>query len=493
MRTLIPDPIEPPAESWAKTVHAVNADAAGEGSALQGDWLDRGAVYALAAGELVVMFDKAPGGAAIVTLHQVSDAEDAPLTELRTWTNPAGTIDPQVLADISGHVATLKPRRYRPLMLSSGPARPNTRAEDCHLCRFEVPAGEGRLMQVEGRARVCHTTCPPRPPLHNYYEQACGNCRHPVPVGEGILYQTRGQYGTWLVKHEDGQCRDTPVPAAPAAPDDARPGVCVECLQDVPFGSGEVHGAGGYWRVTHGEGACPPHPFNPDSAPTWRILAGDSPRIPDMPAGPAAGETARVKVFLGPGEPRPTDAIGFETREFYLNATISFIAVGLATQSRGDYDPDDEIWYEIHESIVRAATPDEAAPVLEREAATAARRRALAERTESLLQTWRWPRPEGPDDYSNPTPEEWAEVSLTSLTKIPLPPGPPGPSMLYEPRAYLDEPNGLIWTLSHNGVEGDHRAPDRGSVWIPRSHPLTPERRRLSADLLAEYGQPYSR
>ncbi|MEV0379537.1 hypothetical protein [Nonomuraea sp. NPDC050643] len=489
MRTPIPDLIGPPAESWAKTVHAVDADAAGDGSALQGDWLDRGALYDLAAGALVVVFDKAPGGAAIVTLHQVPDAEDAQLTELRTWTGSAGIIDSQVLADISGRVAALKPPGNRPVMLSSGPARPNTRAEDCHLCRLEVPAGEGRLMQVEGRTRVRHTTCPPRPPLRNHYEQACGNCRHPVPVGRGILYRTRGQYGTWLVKHDDGQCRDTPVPAAPAAPGDARPGVCVECLQEVPFGNGEVHGAGGYWRVTHGE-ACPPHPLNPDCAPTWRILAGDSPRIPDLPAGPAAGEAARVKVFLGMDELRPTDAIGYEAREFHGYATVSFIAVGLATQSRGDYDPDDEIWYEIHESIVRAATPDEAAPVLEREAATAARRRALTERTESLLQTWRRPRREGPDDYRDPTREEWADVSLTSLPKIPLPPGL-GPSMPYEPSAYLDEPNGLIWTLSHNGVEGDHRASDPGRVWIPRSHPLTPERRRLIADLLAEYGRPY--
>src|ERR1700754_4974701 len=116
MRPSIPDPVEPPAESWAKTVHAVNADAAGEGSALQGDWLDRGALYDLAAGALVVMFDKASEGAAIVTLHQVLDAEDAPLTELRTWTSPAGIIDPQVLADISGHVGTLKPPRNRPVM-----------------------------------------------------------------------------------------------------------------------------------------------------------------------------------------------------------------------------------------------------------------------------------------------------------------------------------------------------------------------------------------
>lgn len=63
MRTLIPDPAEPPAESWARTVHAVNADAAGQDSALQGDWLDRGALYDLAAGALVVMFDKARAAA----------------------------------------------------------------------------------------------------------------------------------------------------------------------------------------------------------------------------------------------------------------------------------------------------------------------------------------------------------------------------------------------------------------------------------------------
>ncbi|MGW4797800.1 hypothetical protein ACWEPC_35805, partial [Nonomuraea sp. NPDC004297] len=133
---------------------------------------------------------------------------------------------------------------------------------------------------------------PPLPPLRNQFEQPCSRCHHLVPAGQGILSRfDRGS--AWQVCHEDGTC---PPPAsaapkpAPRARVNGKPGVCADCLQDVPEGRGELHGGPGSWWVSHPGRVCPPHPLNPSGAPTWRIASGDSPHLASRVAGPAAGE-----------------------------------------------------------------------------------------------------------------------------------------------------------------------------------------------------------
>ncbi|MGW4799084.1 hypothetical protein ACWEPC_42375, partial [Nonomuraea sp. NPDC004297] len=162
----IPAPPEHAIKSWAKTVHAVDADAArdhrSKGAALHGEWLDRGAIYDLPPGTVIVTFGKAIEGTAIVTLHQVSTDPATPLTELKTWTNKQGVIGAQIIAGISSHVAKAKPSRVIPHLRTAAPPRPNSREEDCHLCVRPVPEGEGTLVRVEGRSRVRHAPeCPP--------------------------------------------------------------------------------------------------------------------------------------------------------------------------------------------------------------------------------------------------------------------------------------------------------------------------------------------
>ncbi|MFI6519816.1 hypothetical protein ACIBF1_29940 [Spirillospora sp. NPDC050679] len=140
---------------------------------------------------------------------------------------------------------------------------------------------------------------------------------------------------------------------------------------------------------------------------------------------------------------------------------------------------------------LRPATDAEAAPLLTAEQ-TQQRRADLASRADHVLFLSTTPLCEG--DLSGavqPNRQEMSAVDLDNLLAVPLRPGDPhsttnGPP--YPPRAYLDEPGGMVWTTVHNGLDSDDRSLNNLAEWIATRHPLTPARRAVIEELFAEYG-----
>ncbi|MGW4797796.1 hypothetical protein ACWEPC_35785 [Nonomuraea sp. NPDC004297] len=161
---------------------------------------------------------------------------------------------------------------------------------------------------------------------------------------------------------------------------------------------------------------------------------------------------------------------------------MSFIGVGLASWHRREEEVDDGEWYDAHDSIVRAATAEEAAPVLAAEAKRA-RRAALARRVRNLLTVNRY---EPAADCHRPVAEELAGVSFG--TEVPIPGSVAGTT--HPTTVYVDQESGFVWTWIHNGLDNDDWSVNNLGGAVAVRHPLTPERQALIADLYAEYDNP---
>ena len=497
----IPPARDDATKSWAKIVHGINpaaaTDSKSKGGAIEGLWLERGGVYALPPTALVLTFDRVErrdrfgavqSATAYVTLYQVTqgDGDGHTLAELKTWTNKKGILGPQIITGLTARLKKATPPRVDVPVADitiSEPVRANTRAERCYLCQQEVPAGQGVLERTTGgRSKVRHAgTCPPPPPRRNSFMQPCHRCGQPVPPYMGILTRS-GEYAPWRVEH-DGPCPQQTTPAAePPVRRNSRPGVCARCLQTVPAGEGHLSGGPGHWTVTH-PGDCPPHPLNPDKSPTWLITSTLHEPGPTYHSVPATPHARRVEVWAFPGRtPVPETAPGYRRD----GDRVSFIAVTLAESAGVEYSVDDEEHVHVTRTLVRVATPEEAAPVLDQEA-TEERRVRLAARVERLLAVTRYPEA---TDYTQPEPEEIDHQRLSTLPAVPLPAGVGDSPRPYEPRVLLDRENHLVWTRTFNGYDGDTWALNNAGGWIIRCHPLTPEREQLIADLVAELDDP---
>ncbi|GAA4209390.1 hypothetical protein GCM10022252_75850 [Streptosporangium oxazolinicum] len=483
----LPARAEGSAKSWIKAVYGVTPDAAAshrsKGAALDGVFLERAGTYALQPGVLLVAYDKV-GDEATVILYKVIDG-DEPLSVVKKWANKQGILGQQMLNGITTQVKKTKggPPRIGALAditLTEPPPQLNGREEDCHLCYQNVPAGQGVLARVEGRTRVQHSpACPLPPPQRNTYEQPCRRCRQNVPAGEGLRSKPY-EHGPWEVIH-DGVC---PPPsetttAAPAARVNGKPGPCTSCLQEVPAGTGELHGGPGNWSVKH-RGSCPPHPLNPTGAPTWRITSSNSPTHGFREEGWAAGTVFRATLWNTPAEKLPAETVpGYARLD---EQRVTFVAVSVAYTAYREKDYDDDEWYTYRKTILRVATPEEAAPVLAAEAKRA-RRAELARRAGDLLSVTKY---KTIADSHHPSREELEGVELGQ--KVPLPSSVAGRN--YPTTVHVNQATGLVWTWVHNGLDGDDWSSNNSGGGIVTRHPLTPERAALIADLRAEYDAP---
>ncbi|GAA2679566.1 MULTISPECIES: hypothetical protein [Actinosynnema] len=266
-------------------------------------------------------------------------------------------------------------------------------------------------------------------------------------------------------------------------------GTCRLCDQDVPAETGlAVKGDEpcSTWQVEHA-GSCPPHRHNPDSAPTWEISGGEGyGRQPFTP-----GASQREQWWTRGGGPGPDAVPGGEVVDESRDGNRQVCGVVTVVTARQRHYAEDGMSFgvgdeegHIYWARVRAATETEAAPVLEAEVRQA-RRRELDARRRRLLD---WSVGGAPDAWrpGRGTPEL---EGLRALPQVPLRPYDQRP--LYGDELLLDEPGGWLWTVVHNGSDGADFSANNIGGHIATRHPLTDERRRLVADLGAEYGSAY--
>lgn len=257
------------------------------------------------------------------------------------------------------------------------------------------------------------------------------------------------------------------------------PGTCRVCSQHIPAGGGYAVKLDGGWVVEHQQ--CPPNPHD-TGEPTWEIGQGEGYGGSEY----RPGQVLREQWWTGPDSEAPTaDAVpGGRATSDDGRAVSGIVTVVSASKVYYREDGmsfgvgDEEGWY--FSGRVRAATPEEAAPILAAEE-KAARRKALAGRADTLLA---WKYSTKVDDATYPPETETAGVQ--SLPEVPL--GPEGKSRAhYAPRLVIDEPGGVVWTLNYNGGGGDDWGLSNATGLIAVRHPLTDARRQLVADLRAEY------
>ncbi|GAA2679582.1 MULTISPECIES: hypothetical protein [Actinosynnema] len=170
-------------------------------------------------------------------------------------------------------------------------------------------------------------------------------------------------------------------------------GLCRLYHQDVPASTGiavkddEPHAP---WQVEHAED-CPPNPHNPDDTPTWDIDGGEGyGREPFI-----SGASRREQWWTGRGGPGPDAVPGGlfldedrdeDRRVFGVVTMVTAHARYYSEEGMSFGVGDEEGYYYYYSARVRAATEQEAAPVLEAEARHKARS-DLETRRKSLL---RW-------------------------------------------------------------------------------------------------------
>ncbi|WP_435108085.1 hypothetical protein [Nocardiopsis synnemataformans] len=133
----------------------------------------------------------------------------------------------------------------------------------------------------------------------------------------------------------------------------------------------------------------------------------------------------------------------------------------------------------VYVATVRAATAEEAAPILAAEQ-RAAQAQELARRTRALLR-WRYPNAEVGATYTHPL------TGPTPDTAVPVPQAPDYGHSPFPDRILIDRAADLVWTLVYNGADGNDWSLSNHGAHIALSHALTPEREQLVADLTAFY------
>lgn len=468
----VPGPAED-GRGWAKVLSGVDTGQRG-GYAFQGVFLERGVQYWIGPGSLLVTCDKTQQDdrrVATVTLWRVTGDTDSGLTEVRSWTNRSGRIGPRIIKGIATRYTKAKPPPLglAPTRVTPAPPRPNQRAEPCIRCREIVPVGDGVLVystSSRGRryAQVKHASqCPPR---RNQFGAKCASCGQWVVPRDGLLERFESPLvRLWIVRHE-GPCPEPkPAPLFSEPLMNRRAGACELCWQHIPAGKGHLLGPRGDRHLVH-PGDCPPNPYNPDDERTWTLRQ----RAPEIVHDYPPGTVARVALPNG-----PADGPGWRPLPG-MTTEVSVIGVVVAAAVRRQQDEHGR-WEDEITTLWRVATPDEAAPVLDREAARL-EQAGLAARARRLLALLPGA---APADAAAPPEGDMLGVDLASLPQIPVPLGAARP----ETMIHLDEPGGIVWTVVHNRADGDDWAASNWGGSIAYRHPLTAARVALLADLRA--------
>lgn len=178
----VPSPGRDAWKSWRKTVTGVDLTAT-RGYAIQGEFLDAGAAYALPVGVLVLGVEQARDGTT-VTLWTTGDGA---LGRVRRLTRKGPWAGKATINIIAKALAT-HPWPAGARAVKTAHAR-NVAAGDCLRCRRRVAAGDGiQAHDARGRVVVQHDPCPP---LRNEYPGRCGRCGGWVDAREGVLVRRR--------------------------------------------------------------------------------------------------------------------------------------------------------------------------------------------------------------------------------------------------------------------------------------------------------------
>ncbi|WP_433531276.1 hypothetical protein ACQPYA_03975 [Micromonospora sp. CA-263727] len=478
-RVAVPPADDGAVKPWRKLLTGLDDDEPG-GRACKGHFLEPGAVYELPTGALIVGCDRTESGHR-TRLWRVTRTGDLTVARDSRFVTYRAAFGDSVRRTLRTALAKYPPvQRTAPRLLVAAPDRPNGQEQPCRRCRQSVPAGVGRLVRVEGRTLVEHVPpCPPAPPAVNRYAGSCVHCAGWLSPGEGILVTRPGDTTLGAAHGTDIQACPPPEQRRPAPPRaNQRPGPCGRCAQIVPAGEG-VYQDG---QVGH-HGDCPPYPDGHTGA-TWTIAYGrPAAHTPKPGRGYRIGQTLRATLYEH-RHPIPPHTPGYRRlREHAVSAIVTVLAEYEPTYSwdeDGNAPHSDLVgvdgWY--FEAVVRPATDAEAAPRLAAEAHAA--HRADLEHRRLALFAWKYGKL---PDSSRPV-----QPDLSGAVEVPLraTPGPPWADELY-----VDEDDGVVWTLVANGADGDDFSVNNVGGGIATVHPLTAPRAELIAALRAEYAAPH--
>lgn len=426
--------VPPPADvasCWAKILSAV--EEGDTGHALQGEWLKRNGRYELPAGALVVTAEKDYIECRMsVTLWRVDPGYQSGLASVQSWQRKSTRVGPSILAYCRRRLTPDVPRPPRACLPVEAP-KPNKRRGRCQRCDRWVAVGEGLWVRNRaGFGHVEHHECPP--------PEQCSGCN---AVGR----QDRG----WKIVHK------LDCPQQPPA-HNRRADFCIRCWGRVPAGAGLLSGGPGDWRVEH-ERKCPPNPLIPDVAWIWHVheLDRGAGLVCDYPAGTVVRTTIPDDSPQLPGV-----------------SVVGVVIAAITGRRLDEYG----YWRDSLHTVWRAATLDEAAPVLDGEQRRTDEVRLLARvRSEFALHGESVPR-----DADVPPRSELDDLSLTALPTVMIPAGAD-----VEVVASVDESRGVVWTVVRNTDQSEWRLSNLGG-WTVVRHPLTPLRRELLGELAGVVG-----
>lgn len=309
-------------KAWRKLVTGVTPDIRSS-FGIDGQWLSPGHAYDLPVGALVLSCDQYANHRVIRLLR----ADIAELVEVKTWTQKA-PLGARALNYISKRLPAGASHMH-----AAGLDVPNRYDGRCVLCHGSVPAGTGLYRDGKG---VTHLgECPPRPPRpprRNAFAGCCDMCGGWVEARAGLL--ATDLLGSYTV-HHDGDCPSFPEPR-PAIISNFG-GWCSECTQWVEPGQG-------VWNIDHlRHGVMCPPPARAE--PTWRMRhRGNHSEV---------GDTIRVLLHhYDDDPPLPMEAPGARVvDERYVEVIVTVVEAHPRAWG-GQY------------LRVRAATGDEAAPIM---------------------------------------------------------------------------------------------------------------------------------
>lgn len=477
VQAIIPPGLPGATKTWRKTLTEVSSKHS-KGYAFMGDWLDAGARYAMPQCGLILGYDRVDEQHVITVWRADADGLPAAVKTItrkgRTWAGPATTKAITKLAE-----AHPWPQGRSATMVKAGPNREPGR---CRICREIVPAGEGTWYQ----GSVLHVSggCPQ---LRNDHAGACHRCGSWIEVRQGVLVRGPdtvvhgGPVRQWRVVHP-GDCPPleefVDQPDAPPLPN-KYPGQCGTCWQTVDAQAGIYRAK----RVWHPEGGCPPA----GDEPTWVVHTSRPGRyLPRADRGFTNGQVLRATVSTSV-MPVPADAPGVRpVRAGWVSMVGVIVAEAAPFYSRqadGDTPaglaPGEDGW--VFTGRVRAATEQEAAPVLAKEGARA-RRADLTRQGEQLARH---------DDRVRPEVVDPAVLELPGVHvgRRAIIPGSWTSSYGVMTHLRVDEPGGVVWICQYNGLGGDNWSSSNCGSYIVWRLDLTADRLQLVQDLAGEFGR----